>query len=106
MADSDYDSANTLEAADKFDSDTLERYFVFDDDMWPLFGDLYWRGRHLAGLQFALSKPDISDPEVSKEHTELKIWFSDQAVDMIDIFQRDLSIKTPDRKTAIPYPYR
>ncbi len=98
IANLEYDShLNIKKAAVKFESETAERFFLFNEDVWGYLDELCRKARILNDVEAELSIVDQFDSKRSENvmrTIELRGWFQDQATDMVQVFRQYLSIKS------------
>lgn len=96
------DFASTLVLRGDADSgqlyrETIERYFLFDEDVCTYIGEMYERAKQVEQTKQELSRPSLTPEERQSLNKKLvgdKTWFFDQSDKMIEVFSKDLSIKT------------
>jgi len=94
--------ASELAMRDKVDAgalyrDTIERRFLFEEDVYSYIERMYERARRLESNESQFATPNL--PDDVREHLKNAIvvdrtWFFDQSDEMIQVFSKDLSIKT------------
>lgn len=83
-------------ATDKFAQDKVEVVFLFDSYVGPFLTEMYLKASELADVEYRRSDSSEGSIELSRRATELRKWFSEMTVDMVDVFQRELSVKSLD----------
>ena len=91
--------AITNEAIDsgKFYRDTIERYFLFDENEYAYFGEIYHKSDEVRRAREQLSRPNLTEEEeraIKAQIVSLDTWFYNQSDEMIKVFSKCLSIKT------------
>lgn len=76
---------------------TIERRFLFEEDIYSYIEGMYERAKKLERLKDEFALPNL--PEEKRERLREAIvkdqtWFFDQSDEMIKLFSKDLSIKT------------
>lgn len=96
------DFASVLALQGKADSgqlyrETIERYFLFDEDVCAYIDEMYEKAKQVAQTKEELTRPDLTPEEkqlLDKKLVGDLVWFFDQSDKMIQVFSKDLSIKT------------
>ena len=77
--------------------ETIERYFLFDEDVCAYIDEMYEKAKQVAQTKEELTRPDLTPEEkqlLDKKLVGDLVWFFDQSDKMIQVFSKDLSIKT------------
>ena len=80
-----------------FYHESIERYFLFDEDVCAYIGEVYQRALQLEHTNLEFGRPNLPEDErqtLIKRLVGEKQWFYDQAENVIKVFSKDLSIKT------------
>lgn len=81
----------------KFYRDTIERFFLFDEDVTGYIYGIYEKANKVRQTGQELQRPNLPDVEaeaLKKQLAEGLIWFNNQSDNMIKVFSKDMSIKT------------
>ncbi len=89
----------------KFYHDTIERHFLFDDDVSSYIGEVYQRARQANRTKLNLDSPNLTEDErqeLNAQYAEQMRWFYDQAENVPKVFSKDLSINTLRQSDLLP----
>jgi hypothetical protein len=81
--------------AGTFHRETIEREFLFDDDVKLYFIEVYVKANELASLRLKFERANTLDERdaLNEEIAALRVWFFHQSNEMFTRFKKDLSVK-------------
>jgi hypothetical protein len=80
-----------------FYRDTIERRFLFEEDVYSYIEGMFSRAQELRGLNEEYAQPRLTEPErtrLRKAIVDHNSWFFDQTDKVFEVFSKDLAIKT------------
>ena len=89
----------------KFYHDTIERHFLFDDDVSAYIGEVYQRALKAKRTILKLDSPNLTEADretLNAQHVAQMQWFYDQAENAPKVFSKDLSINTLKQSGLLP----
>lgn len=81
----------------KFYRDTIERFFLFDEDVTAYIYGMYEKANEVERTKLELERPNLPEGEeqaLKKKRVDGLVWFYNQSDSMIKVFSKDMSIKT------------
>ncbi|MFL6209120.1 MAG: hypothetical protein ACJ74W_09730 [Pyrinomonadaceae bacterium] len=88
-----------------FYHDTIERHFLFDDDVSSYIGEVYQRALEANRTKLKLDSPNLTEDDRQKlnaQHVVQMQWFYDQAENAPKVFSKDLSINALRQSNLLP----
>jgi hypothetical protein len=83
--------------AGAFYRDTIERRFLFEEDVYLYIEDMFKRAQELKSLKEQNAEPNLPEDErtrLKKAIVNHSSWFFDQTDEMFEVFNKDLAIRT------------
>jgi hypothetical protein len=86
-----------MEKAGTFRHDTRQCHFLFEEDVIAYFTLVHQNAMNLSYAYRDLDVPNLTEEDrdsLNRRVVALKTWFVNQSDEMIQVFRKDLSIKT------------
>lgn len=87
---------NARDSSDLY-HDTIERHFLFDQEIISYIGNVYERSKQLQRTRLELERPRLTEDEkqaLDRQLVAQMTWFYDQAENISRVFSPELSIKS------------